>query len=225
MSVLLPDDRETCSVLYLLHGQADTHRAWMDRSEIERLSEEYQIAVVMPDARDSYYNNVAEGDYYDHVALEVPQVAHDAFGLSNDPKKTHIAGLSMGGYGAFFIAMRNPTRFCTAASFSGVVDLYARFCEGDCPVFRAVFPDYEVLRGSTSDLMTVMETLTGSPQLYQFCGTEDHLYYHNQNFLNKAKQCGLPIEYFEAPGGHDWKLWREQIKEYIPWMLAKEKTI
>jgi len=226
MNVLLPNDPQHCSVLYLLHGRSDTFSAWCDRSEIEEIAERYQIAVVMPDAKNSFYNNMATGErYYDHIVYEIPQIVHRMYRISNDPKKTHIAGLSMGGYGAFLIALRNPNLFCSAGSFSGSLDLYARFRTDSHPCYREVFADCEKIPGSSSDLLTLLETNEPLPHLYQFCGTDDYLYQDNKRFLEKAGSLGVAVEYSESPGGHEWELWREQILRFVPWMLAKETRI
>ena len=227
MNVLLPEQGASdCSVLYLLHGHGDNYLTWCNYSEIEALAREYHIAVIMPEAEKSFYHNMELGPrYYDHITEEIPSLAKRMFGVQNDPKRTHIAGVSMGGYGAFMIALRNPNRFCTAGSFSGCLDLYSCLCEYEEPITecRSVFSDFETIPGSNADLLTLTETVQNPPQMYQFCGTEDFVYEYNRRFLQKAQKRHLPVEYRECPGGHECVLWREQIKEYIPWMLAKEK--
>ncbi len=227
MTVLLPEQGASdCSVLYLLHGHGDHYLTWCNQTEIEALAREYNLAVIMPEAEKSFYCNMVRGNrYYDHVAEELPALAERMFGVKRSPERTHIAGVSMGGYGPFMIALRNPNRFCTAGSFSGCLDLYTCLCRYETQITecRAVFDDFETIPGSNADLFTLIETVKKPPQLYAFCGTEDFLYEDNLRFLKRAQELGIPLQYLECSGGHEWSLWREQIKNYLPWMLAKEK--
>ena len=59
MDVILPDARGNAQkpwkTLYLLHGMTDDCTAWQRWTSIERYAEEYGIAVIMPDARLSWF--------------------------------------------------------------------------------------------------------------------------------------------------------------------------
>lgn len=66
-------------------------------------------------------------DYFTYIAEELPQLCREMFHITDDPAKTYIAGNSMGGYGALKTALRHPKSFAAAGSFSGAVDVKARF--------------------------------------------------------------------------------------------------
>ena len=114
--------------LLLLHGLSDDHTIWMRRTAIERYAAEKGLAVIMPAAGRSYYQDMASGPrYWTFISEEVPRVARAFFPLSAARRDNFVAGLSMGGYGAFRVALAHPDRYAAAASLSGVMDLPARY--------------------------------------------------------------------------------------------------
>ena len=90
-------------LLYLLHGLSDDHTAWTRFTSVERYAAEHGLAVVMPSAGRSFYADERHGHaYWTYVADELPQVVRRFFRVTDDPARTYVAGLSMGGYGALF---------------------------------------------------------------------------------------------------------------------------
>jgi S-formylglutathione hydrolase FrmB len=123
VNVLLPANsgaRKPFRVLWLLHGMGDDHSGWLRQSLIENLGEQYNMGLVMPNGDLGFYVDMAfGGDYCTWIARELPEKLTALFPLSSRPEDNFIAGISMGGYGAFYIAMNNPEKFNTAASLSG----------------------------------------------------------------------------------------------------------
>ncbi len=61
--------------------------------------------------------------HWTYISEEVPAIARHFFPLSGDRNKNYVAGLSMGGYGAFKLALTYPERYAAAASLSGALDV------------------------------------------------------------------------------------------------------
>ncbi len=62
MDVILPEyPAGELKTLYLLHGWSEDNTAWQRFSGIERFVNGKNIAVVMPDAHLSFYNDMAHG--------------------------------------------------------------------------------------------------------------------------------------------------------------------
>src|SRR4030095_9474870 len=98
--------------LYLLHGHSDDHTAWQRYTSIERYAEDLNLVVVMPAVHLSFYNDMAHGGkYWQFISEEVPALARDIFPLSAERKDNYVAGLSMGGYGAFKMALTHQARY------------------------------------------------------------------------------------------------------------------
>ena len=221
-------------VLYLLHGLSDDHTIWQRRSSIERYVEPLGLAVVMPAVNRSFYANMAHGArYWDFISEELPRLAQSFFPLSDKRADTFVAGLSMGGYGAFKLALSHPDRFAAAASLSGAVDMAQRIQNLDeiDPNWRRemedIFGPLESISGSDNDLFYLVDRLAKRkrhPMLYQWCGTEDFLFEHNEHFYKHAKQRGIRVSYSKSPGGHTWDKWDEQIGKVLSWLPMKGRT-
>lgn len=213
-------------VLFLLHGLSDDHTIWMRRTSIERYASEKGIAVVMPAVARSYYQDMVSGPRYWHfVSEELPRLVRQFFPVSSRREDTFVAGLSMGGYGAFRMALTHPERFAAAASLSGAVDLAARYEEGKLlspGELVGIFGKDIVIRDSEADLLHLARRLASSgkpvPSLYQYCGTGDFLWQDNLRFRQLARRLKLPVTWREDGGNHSWSYWDNQIQQVLNWL-------
>ncbi|WP_315793781.1 alpha/beta hydrolase family protein [Paenibacillus sp. BIC5C1] len=217
--------------LYLLHGLSDDDSIWLRRTSIERYVADLGIAVVMPQVHRSFYTDMAEGGrYWTFISEELPALARSFFPLSHKREDNFVAGLSMGGYGAFKLALHKPEQYAAAASLSGALDMVAHM---DNRIVKAL-SDAEFkrifgaeIKGSENDLLHLLEESKASqgpkPLLYQCCGTEDFLYDENQTFRQACAQTDFQLTYEEEPGGHDWGYWDEKIQNVLKWLPLRER--
>ncbi|MCI0581123.1 MAG: esterase family protein [Chloroflexi bacterium] len=212
--------------LYLLHGMSDDHTIWPRRTSIERYVEPLHLAVVMPAVQRSFYTDMVTGQrYWTFVSEELPSLARAYFPLSAAREDNYVAGLSMGGYGAFKLALTHPGRYRAAASLSGALDV-ARLAQAEEAAggseLKQIFGAAGRLAGSPNDLFYLAEWLAQRkevrPSLYQWCGTEDYLYEDNVRFREHTRALGLAVTYEEGPGGHEWASWDEQIQRVLAWL-------
>jgi len=235
LNVLMPtldDTHETTrntKTLYLLHGFSDDHTGWLRRTKIEYYAREFNLAVVMPNAHNSFYANMRHGhNYLDHIALEVPKFIQKTFHLSARRENNFVAGLSMGGYGAFKIALNYPERFSAAASLSGVLDIQLAVEENqEEPETRFVLPmqlalgDPINVTGTQDDIPWLLKKVNPQktkPRLYQCCGTEDDLYQNNLSIHELIQTLDFEYFYEESPGDHNWAFWDTNIKKVLDWL-------
>jgi len=215
--------------LYLLHGLSDDHTIWQRRTSIERYVAPLGLAVVMPAVGRSFYCDTAFGHrYWTFVSEELPALARSFFPLSAAREDNFAAGLSMGGYGAFKLALRCPGKFAAAASLSGALDMagQAKAAEKEWRAeLEHVFGNLDALSGSADDLLHMAKAVARSagprPALYQWCGTEDFLYQDNLRFRDHARRIGLALTYEEGPGTHEWACWDQQIQRVLEWLPLK----
>jgi putative tributyrin esterase len=131
----------------------------------------------MPNAHRSWYSRNASGaDYIKHIGEEVPQKAQQFFRISAKRELNTIAGLSMGGYGAWKMALHYPERFHAAASLSGVTDICQRAKKEAMEIVKkewdSIFGSHweQHLAHSENDLHHLLTTLSHhalKPRLYQ----------------------------------------------------------
>jgi putative tributyrin esterase len=230
-----PDDLEhhydrKYQVLYLLHGGGDDYTKWVRRVPIERMTRKYNLAVVIPDASLSYYADIdGVGNYFSYITKELPEIVQMYFPISGQREDKWIAGLSMGGYGAYKAALNHPDQYCAAASFSGALDIIQ--CSKLDPAHNKEIMSYDLekIKNSENDLIFVLNQLIREkkevPMLYQSCGTTDFIYPMNQKFKRELQ--GLPqtfqYTYEEWKGVHDWDFWEESLKHALEWFDLKKR--
>ncbi len=238
LNVLLPQNRPVepgnnyhppFRVLYLLHGYSDDQTAWQRWSSVECYAEGLNLAVVMPAVQNSFYSDMAHGGkFFTYVTEEVPALVHEIFLLSTERADTFVAGLSMGGYGAFKLALTRPDLYAAAASLSGALDISEVVnAHGDrddqfwLESMRNNFGDLDKVPGGPHDLFALAKKASNSaikPRLYQFCGTEDFLYADNLRFRDAIRPLGFDYTYAETPGDHKWIYWDQQIQKVLAWL-------
>ena len=217
-------------VLYLLHGAYGDAFSWIRYSNIDRYAQDRGIAVVMASAENSFYQDLRSGKKYKtFFTEELPVFIRNVFPVSREREKTFIAGLSMGGYGAWFLALTRPDLYAKAASMSGALDI-AGLCRpfsdalGESSPFQLAdsFGDIDQLAGSEYDLFALYDRAAANgtvPALYQAVGRDDFLYASNQHVRTELEKRGAALTYAEGPGGHDWDFWDREIRRILDWML------
>lgn len=192
-SVWLPadyDKEKTYPFLYLLHGyeygdQSRLDRCWLDKGNAAKIAEDYQKAggvpmvIVMPNGMSYFY----QGDYEPYLHDELmPQVEKD-FHCNG---KRAIAGLSMGGYGTLYHALKYPDKFKYAYAMSPAADTWMTALV-DAQADKSVFPSFTIEVGLQDFTVDNSKAKT----LY--------------NHMSKK---GLDCEWIEREGTHDWAFWQ-----------------
>ena len=216
-------------VAYLLHGMYGDAFSWTRFSNVDRYAQDRRIAVVTCSAGNNFYQDMPGGQQWaTFFTKELPAYICSLFPVSPRREDTFIAGFSMGGYGAWHLALAAPERYAKAASMSGAVDIEAIYKTfKDTTIsnpfnWKAMFGDPEALKGSGSDLFAQYQACAAKgcvPKLYQACGTEDFLYQLNLAARDRMLALGADLTYAEGPGGHDWTFWDAHIQKVLDWLL------
>jgi Predicted esterase len=234
VTVLLPKDYATSGlrypVLYLLHGASGAHGDWNARSGIAAYTEDLPLIVVMPDAGgNSFYTNTpgmgAVNDYFEKELIAAIDAKYRTIAAREGRA---IAGLSMGGYGAWRIGLDRPQDFCAAASLSGAL----LWGEGQVAQ-NGPNPFAQALYGKDTDpakmqemyaqdgLMQRIRSLSDGkggwkgPALYLDCGAEDFILQHSRMMEEALLDRAVPHEYTEFNGKHDWPYWDEHVRDVL----------
>ena len=189
-TIWLPEGAEpqhSLPFLYLLHGYGDDQNAWAEKGNLVSIYREYAAAggtpmvVVMPDALTTFY--VGDYETYLHEEL-IPQVEK----LYKCNGKRAVAGLSMGGYGTLYHALKYPAKFKYAYAMSPAVDVNS---------FKALIdaqPDKKVFPGFTIEVGTEDTTVNTAAA---------------EKVSDYMKASGLNAEWIARPGIHYWNFWQE----------------
>jgi len=219
---------ERIPVLYLLHGMSDDCTIWCRRTSIERYVAPLGIAVVMASAQLSYYSDmVYGGKFFTFFADELPKICRGFFPqISGRREDTFVAGLSMGGYGAFKLAMRRPENYAFAGSLSGAFDIANRVIHEN--VWNLAFGGADKIPGSENDLFYLAEQLKNSgketPCFYCSTGKDDELTFDGNEKMHKhLTELGIDHTYEVFEGVHNWDYWDTHIKDILARLPIKNK--
>lgn len=126
----------------------------------------------------------------------------------------------MGGYGAVKIALRHSDKYAFASGLSASLDATQRRFTvrrlGQSLRFLRVFGPDGAPERRANDVFLLAQHAQTSPYIYLACGTDEPLLSINRSFSGLLERRGLPHEYHEAPGGHSWESWKNE----LPGLLA-----
>ena len=225
---LTPDGR--CFVLFLLHGMGGDHARWVTQTRITDYLADLPVLVVMPSADDSFYLSSELGDYEAFLVQELTAFADARYPTLASAAGRATTGLSMGGYGALLLALRHPEVFGAAASHSGAVltarattELgkpwqWSKTLYGEGPEGQRKRRGHDILTLAQRFLREDQDTgklRYAGPALYLDCGTEDFLYYASRELTQALRMTGVPYEYHEYPGDHDWQYWDRHVQDSL----------
>ena len=176
--------------------------------------------------------------YDRYVAHDLVRQIDATYRTVADARHRGVAGLSMGGFGALALAVEYPDLWAAAASHSGALELLTTaFDTTTGTATYAARPD------TSGGLWAVQGPAFGTdtsawwerdpagrlarmkpgarsrvPPLYADVGTGDGLLAGNRAFRADLARLGVPLEYHEYPGVHDWAYWRAHVAASLLWL-------
>ena len=230
--VILPANYQTehgrrYPVLYLLHGLTGHFENWLKRTSVADAVKDLDMIIVTPEGENGWYtdNHLKEGVKYESYIIKelIPEIGKK-YRVLEGRESRWIAGLSMGGYGAIKFGLKYPDTFSVVGSFSGALGA-ATITEKSFPgaigksIDEIFGPPDGVIRNA-NDLFDIIrrarpEKIKAYPFIYLDCGTEDFLFQSNREFAALLTEKKVAHEFRELPGGHTWKYWDQQVKEFI----------
>lgn len=215
-------------VITLLHGFGNSSADWVHMSAACRYAADNGYILVMPDATNSFYSNMAFGAPWHTIIAELlPAQLQRIFKIPSNREINYIAGLSMGGYGAMRIGLSHPNRFAAVGSFSGTVDMLSLLnalqnMPDYKPMFAPIFGQELNLPDDANlfNLAKIVSTMPKNqqPRIFCTCGLQDEegkIYQQNQAFKALAKTLPLDYTYREWDGTHEWNFWDRSLAEFI----------
>lgn len=208
------------AVFTLLHGYTNDGDDWVNMSAAIRYAADNNIALIIPDAQNSFYHDtVSNQAYYTWLTEEMPTMLNKYVNLPQEREKNFVCGLSMGGYGALLLGLSHPERYAGCASFSGAVAVHMMLEQKDNPFVRQTFePVYgkELELPQNRDIFYLIQQVSKLPKQQQpkiLCttGRQDHepyfIYEQNQALYQLAKTLPLDYTYMDWDGVHEWNFW------------------
>lgn len=218
--VIIPDNYYQLDVkypvLYLLHGYSGNYLNWITHvPKLKDYVDEFQMIVVCPDGGyDSWYFDSPMNDsvrYESFMTQALISHIDSQYRTISDRNHRAICGLSMGGHGAMYLALRHQDLYGAVASISGGVDIRP-------------FPDNWGIKKQLGTIKkhpenweknTVINLVdglqNGDLRIALDIGVDDFFLQVNRNLHKKLLKMGINHDYKERPGGHTWDYWKNAI--------------
>ena len=216
-------------VLYLLHGFGGDHRSWLQiKPELPQLADDMQMIIVCPNGVKSWYIDSPVDTTFRYEAYMtqelIPYIDSHYSTISNRSGRA-IAGLSMGGHGSLFLAMRHTDLYGTVCSTSGSVNLLKKTFSYK---YRELILGSEYEHQANWSRNSIL-TLAGAVQpdalnIMIDCGTEDEWLEDNRRLHQILLDRKVPHDYVERPGGHNADYWNNSI-DYILLYVGKHLAL
>ena len=211
-------------VVYLLHGYSDAwNNGWLKNCDgLEALIDHYEMIVVCPDGGfSSWYYDSPEDPSYKYetfITRELIPAVDSRFGTVADRTGRAVAGLSMGGHGAFYLAFRHQEIFGVAGSMSGGVDIRSFPDRWDIALRLGPQNQYPE-RWESHTIINMLDLLKPNSLALVFdCGTGDFFYDVNVALHAKLLDRKIPHDFYSRPGGHEWQYWSNAIRyQFVFW--------
>lgn len=206
--------------VYLLHGYSGDYSNWISKvPKLREYADNYQVIIVCPDGSYSswYLDSPVDNSmkYETYIAKEVPAFIDSAYLTIRNRKARAITGLSMGGYGAIYLALKHPETFGASGSMSGGFDLRSSKNKydiskriGDTVKYAANWEQYALVK-------VVEKYRPDSLAIIFDCGVSDMFYEDNKKFHQKLLQMKISHDYIERAGGHNWNYWSNAVMYHL----------
>ena len=206
--VVLPDSyngKNTYPVVYTLHGYSDNFRAWIKKSPIYKsLADTYQVILVSPDGKNSWYWDSPinpDSQYETYIAKELVSHIDQRYQTVKSPQGRAITGLSMGGHGALYLAIKHQNVFGIAGSMSGGVDIRPFPNNWKMKNQLGTYAQNKQ-RWETNTVINMVEQIKpDSLKLIIDCGIDDFFYGVNVDLHNKLLKNKIPHDFISRQIG------------------------
>jgi len=217
--IVIPDSysvgNDSLSVILLLHGYGGDYKTWSSKTNLVRQADEYNFIIVCPDGnRNSWYLDSPmepESQYKTFFINELVPWIKKNFRTN----QMGITGLSMGGHGAFYLAIRHPELFDAVSGMSSGVDLTFSTVKWELAKILGPFELYPNRWYDHSVVNMVDLIQEGFMPILIDCGYDDFFIDINRTLHNRLIEKNVPHTYIEKPGGHSWVYWVKSLDEHL----------
>jgi enterochelin esterase-like enzyme len=198
-------------LLVFLHGKGGSQESGVKAQmflALASLGSEAPDVVFPYGGEDSYWHNRANGEWGNYVVDEViPEAVRR---MHADPRKVAIGGLSMGGFGAYALALHHPGSFCAVGgdsaalwrtggeSAEGAFDNAEDFARND--VIAAARSGGDAYRGTS---------------LWLDVGSHDPFRSADTELADLLRTDHRSVQFHVWPGGHEPAYWDAHWSSYL----------
>jgi S-formylglutathione hydrolase FrmB len=203
-------------VVYLLHGYSGNQNQWLnDAPQLMQSVDQLDVILVCPDAGYGswYFDSPIDSTirYESFIANDLVPYIDNHYHSIPSKKGRAITGLSMGGHGSLFVAIRHNELFGAAGSIAGGVDFRPFPNNWDIKKSLGTIDEHPENWEKYTVINMVDSSWSGKTKIVMDCGTGDFFLAVNRNMHQKLLTHHIDHDYTERPGAHNKMFWGNAI--------------
>ncbi len=221
---ILPDKAlakkpQACPVVYLLHGYGGNARTWIGvKPDLPQIADEKGIIFACPDGKNSWYWDSPQNPAYRYetfISSELVDYTDTHYATISNKRARAISGLSMGGHGALWNAIRHTDIFGAAGSMSGGVDIRPFPNNWEMKKQLGELTANEPVWNNHTVINQVDKLKNGDLALIVDCGEGDFFLEVNKELHKRLLAYKIEHDFITRPGGHTGRYWNNSIDYHI----------
>ena len=217
-------------LLILLHGYGGTYKSdWTQQNIIKKMADLQGLILVWPDGNvriekemiPCWYINSPKEDnaqMEDYIIKETIPYMERKFKVKKERKAHSIAGISMGGFGSFYLATKYNEYFSSAASLSAIHNIH--------PAKKIYALKKLVGWGNWSkkcyNTLKLIKKSKGCAYYFIIGNKEMGAYGDNYKLKKIMEDKNIPHKFRVYPGDHTNNFWRKYIQEMMEYLVENK---
>ncbi len=225
-TLILPDGYADSThrfpALYLLHGAGGNHASWNEKAPLAQLADQYKVIMVCPDGGKTswYFDSPIDPafQYETFVAQECVNYIDSHYRTKADRNARALAGYSMGGHGALFLAIRHREVFSISIAISAGADIRPFPTRWDISKRIGSIEEHPDNWEKYSVINLAKELNPNELAIALDCGYDDFFIGVNRALHHQLIADGIAHEYIEKSGKHTWSYWKGSLLRQMPFI-------
>ena len=160
-----------------------------------------------------------KSQYESYITKDLIPYCDKNFRTKANRKNRALCGLSMGGHGSMYLALRHKDLFSIAVPLSGGLDIRPFPNNWNIKKYLGDIKDYPENWNKNTVIELAKGLKNGDLAISVDCGSEDFFVGVNRDFKKLLNDNNVKFSYQEHPGGHTWNYWQKAIVRQMPFIM------
>ncbi len=234
-------EKESLPLVLFLHGGGGNHTSFEKFKTHQYFDEQItsgkmpRIILLTPNGKNGFWENWYDGshNYRDWVLKDVMPRVQKQYNTLHCPEHCHLAGISMGGFGALrFAYFANNTFSSVSAISAPILNTEENEQAKKSILIRLLFPLGKIFGPNFSESYAdekiedvwVHDNELENIRLQLIVGDDDtkQIIKANKRFHNVLTENNRQHDYIIYSGGHKWKYWIPNFTEVVNFLVTEQ---
>lgn len=219
--VQAPVEVKKYPMVAILHGAFGSYKAWTVeiKPNLGELADQLGMVLVCPDGTwgSWYWDSPRHKDmrYETFISKELVEYIDANYPTIGDRKARAITGLSMGGHGAMFNAMRHTDVWGAVGSMSGGLDIRPFPLNWGMAEQLGEMANNKDVWDKHTAINQISRIKNGDLAITFDCGESDFFLEVNKEMHSRLLGAGIDHDFTTRPGGHTSEYWANSIDYHL----------